>query len=146
MLRKIYENVELKIYEQSPSKRTIVIDDEKYFVQFPYIIFVIQVFFNSSEEEVGYDFYAFGSKKSIINSNCSVNILPLPNIKSNGLVCMGGYDITYKIDIKELINDFWSSKFKTNEMKEADKRWELWYYEGVLEDEDKLKNIFDVKF
>lgn len=140
MLREVYKSEEIEIWEQPPNKRTIIIDDEKFFIQFPYVIFCIRRFGNY------YYYYlsVFGSKESVINDRCLIFPLPLPNIKDNGVTCMG-HPLVIKPNIKELVNEFWNSSFKRGEVRSGDNRWIDWYYGNGIPRENKLKDIFDMK-
>lgn len=89
---------EYQICIQPPTQRTIIFNNQKYFLKFPYVIFI----FSKG------DLYVFGSFDEITNTD-QVFILPLPNIDSWGRVCLGS-DILVD-NIEDAIKKFYSSEF-----------------------------------
>lgn len=100
MLKQIYKSRYCSVYEQPPTKRTIIVNNIPKFLSFPYLIFVISK---------GDPIRIFASNEPIKNLESNVKIFYLPNTDMNGRVCLGD-DIMHLTDI-EIINKFWFTSF-----------------------------------
>lgn len=109
MLKEIYKNDKLTIYEQPPIQRSIVCRDSGerkiFFLKFPYLAFVITNDFYKS-------LYVFASNKPITLDSI-IGRSPFPNIDKSGKVCIG--TVNLKFTNEDIINKFWLSAFNTPE-------------------------------
>lgn len=102
-MRKLFENKDTTVYEQSPCQRTICCRYRNYFLKFPYIIFICKK----------NGLFVFLSKKPIIDFKNEIYLNLLPNNNFNlenieGEICLGNKHLYNHLD---LINYFWSSEF-----------------------------------
>lgn len=103
-MRKIYEKDKFFVYEQPPTKRTVVVDGKRYFLSFPYVIFCI----NTADI-----LFVYASYNSIKNRDDFFYYLPLPNVSIGGYVCFGK-EKPKILDLKKIIDYFWNSSFDSN--------------------------------
>lgn len=133
MLRKVKSlasSTKYILYEQSPTRRTIVIDGEIHTISFPYIIFVIN-------ENLLYVYALDKPFRSFELDKDNLRILPLPNIDYNGFVCLGKF--SSKIP-KEIINRFWTSEFSTTTYAG------YWFTHGIYINSDTIENLLPVLY
>jgi hypothetical protein len=99
------------IHQYSPQKRTITVrlpslGDKKYYLQFPYLMFVR---FNDTK---GHDeLYLYGSSEKI-DLNEKLVYFPMLNVGTKAKVCLGvedGLEILYSME--NSVSRFWNSKF-----------------------------------
>lgn len=109
-MRKIYESkisyLTQYVYEQSPTNRTIIVDGERYFLKFPYIIYLVKIIDDRKK------LFVFARNKPLKNIDDKLCYLPLPNIYNSGEVCLDDRFTTPE----EAINLFWNSEFNSSEM------------------------------
>ena len=114
--------------EDEPTCRTIITEDDKWFVSLPYVTYMCQKVFLRTHRtfiKLSVSFRHRSTKKLNTNLLCT----GLPNIGSDGSVCMGTVFATTVFDfdreqaIKEMVGRFWMSEFTLNDFDE---------WEGVL--------------
>lgn len=107
MLKKIFEDENCSVLEQSPTKRTVIINNEKFFLNFPYVIYVL---FNSSM--IGRFLYVYFSDNPIKSENDRVSSCPLPNINRYGYCCLNKkFETGKSTSSEEMIDYFWNTEF-----------------------------------
>ncbi len=109
MLKHVLKSSGINVYEQEPGFRTLQFaDDKNYYLYLPYMVYILHHHLN------GREFLSVGFRTQPLNTdNLQDEILlfpPLPNI------CLTDYVVCCKPDIDE----FWYSKFSSNE------RWTQW--------------------
>lgn len=123
-MKKLLKNDKIIVYEQPSTKRTIIVNNTRYFIQFPTMIFVIKELLMSEMDYYGihssYGFFVYG--KDELNK---IYAMHLPNIYSTGYICLGKKDIS-ELNIEETINEFWNSKFTIPATNYGTKTWNEW--------------------
>jgi len=113
--RPIRELAKVTIHQYSPQKRTITVrmpgnETKKYFLQFPYLTFV------RGDDSLGVnEIYVFASAEKIEDYSNPVIFLPMLNVGSTGMICLGernGSAIHHSIE--ECVDTFWLSIFNND--------------------------------
>jgi len=106
--------------EDEPTCRTIITEDDKWFVSLPYVTYMCQKIFRERRNFIKL-FVSF-RRRSTKKLNTHLLYTGLPNIGDDGSVCMGNVFATTVFDfdsleqaIKEMVGKFWMSKFTLNE-------------------------------
>lgn len=114
MNRILFENEACVLSQQAPCPRTINVDGLYTRLYFPYIIFAVR------EAPDQRRFYAFASSKPLRYITDKVSRMPLPNIYSDGRVCLGEYPY-WGATIRRFhdwgIHQFFTSIFKERELR-----------------------------
>lgn len=146
MLREIYSRRNLIIYEQSPTKRSIVIGRKRIFLDFPYLVFIIR------KKNNYYSLMVYASKDKI-NNNLNNNLYTIPVI-ATGFVCISKFQkLLDKKDnlFKRFMNLFKINYFKNISLQIIDYYWQSnWGSEWECDinlikiDDDSICNLREV--
>lgn len=102
MLKNIYKDKTYAVYEQPPTKRSVIINSKIYFIEFPRIVFII----NESDNNL---YVAFLDKPFNIENN--IFIIPFVGTFS---VCLSNLQNKENKSPTELIDYFWSSSWESH--------------------------------
>jgi len=100
-------------FVQKPQTRNIYVDDTKYHVPLPYLIF-IKPKYHQKCYIYAFEYFMLKNNKLKYDPNNPPYALPLPNINSNGFICLGDYN--YQKGVYGAIQAFYGANFDSKEI------------------------------
>ncbi len=99
--------ITITLFEHKPGPKTIFFEGEPYNISLPYIYFV---FVRKNGKTSKYK-YVVAAKNKISSLDHMIYAAPLPNVFSDGSICMSSVN-----DPEKYINRFWNSSFTFDEV------------------------------
>jgi hypothetical protein len=97
-----------EVREYKPCRRTVSINNESYFLPFPYIVFL------GYSSYVGSVFYAWFTTKRFNGDLQQKLYMPfLPNVEHGGRVCLFSDSAPPPMSMDQLISSFWTRNFSS---------------------------------